>query len=455
VNPTRSGSRLHPAWWATILIAAIVISAVLCVATFNRSFTPKVRVTLTSDRSGLVMDPGGKVKLRGVEVGTVGSIKGGKDTVRLNLEIDPDQIRYIPANVEAQIEATTAFGNKYVDLIYPENPSRQRLSPGQVLHSRNVSIEVNTVLENLVNLLHQIDPAKLNAILTTFADGLRGQGDNIGEAITAANDVLKQINPRSETIREDYQALGGFSDAYGAATQDILATLDALNTTGPTITNHAKNLDSLLLNVIGLSNTGIDLIGPNKDHLVNAVNYLEPTTGLLFKYNPEYTCLLVGAKWALDNGAYYTTGGHNGYSLIADAGLLLGNDPYVYPDNLPIVAAKGGPGGKPGCGSLPDPTKQFPVRQLVTNTGWGTGMDIRDNIGLGHPCYANWFPVTRAVPEPPSIRCQGPPSPGLVVPAGGPFGPPMNAWPTAPAPPQPPAAPEAPAAPDASSPPPP
>src|SRR6185312_747944 len=164
-------------------------------------------------------------------------------------------------------------------------------------------------------------------------------------------------------------------------------------------------LDSLLLSAIGLSNSGIELLGPNKDNLKDAINTLEPTTALLMKYNPEYTCLLQGAKWFLDNGGYYTAGGHNGYSLIADAGLLFGNDPYIYPDNLPTVGAKGGPGGKPSCGSLPDPTKNFPVRQLVTNTGWGTGVDIRPNLGLGHPCYGNWFPSTRAVPEAPSIRC--------------------------------------------------
>ena len=85
--------------------------------------------------------------------------------------------------------------------------------------------------------------------------------------------------------------------------------------------------------------------------------------------------------------------------LQLDVALLLGNDPYAYPDNLPIVAAKGGPGGKPGCGSLPDATKNFPVRELVTNTGWGTGLDIRPNPGLGHPCWADYFPVTRAVPQ--------------------------------------------------------
>jgi phospholipid/cholesterol/gamma-HCH transport system substrate-binding protein len=154
--------------------------------------------------------------------------------------------------------------------------------------------------------------------------------------------------------------------------------------------------------------------------LVRAVDVLEPTTNLLHKYDPTITCLLVGAKTALDKGAYEAVGG-NGRTLIVDAALLLGNDPYAYPDNLPIVAAKGGPGGKPSCGSLPDATKNFPVRYLVTDTGWGTGMDVRPNIGLGHPCYANYLPVTRAVPEPPSIRCQGPPSPGLVTPAPGPL----------------------------------
>ncbi|MGV0656376.1 MCE family protein [Mycolicibacterium thermoresistibile] len=431
MNVNNDSSRLHPAWWTAFLIAVIVAGVLISLAMFNRSFTPKVSVTLASERSGLVMEPGAKVKLHGVEVGTVAGITGGGEQARLKLEIDRGQLRYIPANVEARIEATTAFGNKYVDLIYPKSPSSERLSAGQVLYARNVSTEVNTVLENVVNLLKQIDPAKLNAVLSTLAHGLRDQGETIGEAISAANRVLTEVNPRSETIRADLRALSTFSDTYGVAAQDIIATLDAASTTSVTIADRAERLDALLLNVIGLAESGTDLIEPNKDNLVRAVNVLEPTTSLLYKYDPVYTCLLVGAKWFLDNGAYHVTGGHNGYSLIADAAILLGNDPYVYPDNLPIVAAKGGPGGKPSCGSLPDVTKKFPVRQLVTNTGWGTGIDIRPNIGLGHPCWANYFPVTRAVPEPPSMRCVGPKSPGLVVPAPGPL-------PLPPAPPPPP-----------------
>ena len=69
------------------------------------------------------MEPGAKVKLRGVQVGRVAGVQGGQDPISLQLELFPGQISDIPANAEAQIRATTVFGAKYVDLIYPDNPS--------------------------------------------------------------------------------------------------------------------------------------------------------------------------------------------------------------------------------------------------------------------------------------------------------------------------------------------
>jgi phospholipid/cholesterol/gamma-HCH transport system substrate-binding protein len=419
MEPRPKERQLHPAWWTLLLVVALAAILLLTTALYRGSFTSFVPVTLSSERSGLIMEPGAKVMMNGVQVGQVSGVNGGGEAVSLNLELFPDQIRYIPANVDAQIRATTVFGAKYVDLIYPDAPSKRRLSAGAVLHSRNVSTEVNTVFQNLVGLLDQIDPAKLNAVLSAFAQGFGGQGDRIGQAITDANQVLTELNPRSETVRKDWQSLEGFSDAYGAAAHDIVSILDTASTTSVTISGHSSALDALLVSAIGFGRAGTNLLAPNQQNLIEAINTLEPTTALLLKYDPEYTCTLVGAKWFLDNGGYESAGG-NGRSSIGDASLLLGNDTYRYPDNLPIVAAEGGPGGKPGCGSLPDVSKMFPVRQLITNTGWGTGLDIRPNPGVAaQTCYANFFPVTRAVPEPPSIRdCLPGPAPGPVTAPG-------------------------------------
>jgi phospholipid/cholesterol/gamma-HCH transport system substrate-binding protein len=396
--------RIATAWWTAILLVAIAVFLFVTTTAFVGTFRSYVPVTLTSDRAGLVLETNAKVMLRGVQVGRVSQISETNNRAGLRLEIDPDQIRYIPANVQAQISATTAFGAKFVELVYPPNPSPKRLAAGAVLHSKNVSTEINTVFENVVDLLNMVDPLKLNSVLTAVAEGVRGQGQRIGEATTDLNQVLLALNARSDTIRKDWRSFKDFNDTYDAAAQDILTILNAASTTSTTVVNHQTALDDLLLNTIGFGKAGTNLLGTSRDNLVSSVNTLEPTTNLLLKYNPEYTCFLQGAKWYLDNGGYAAWGAADGRTLQLDVALLGGNDPYVYPDNLPIVAAKGGPGGKPGCGSLPDASKNFPVRELVTDTGWGTGLDIRPNPGIGHPCYAQWFQVTRAMPQPPSIR---------------------------------------------------
>ena len=417
----------HPLLWTAGLFAAIVAFVLVCSAFFAGTFATYVPVTLASDRAGLVMVSGAAVKMRGVEVGRVGGIHGGVDSVRLQLELVPSQMRHIPANVEAEIKATTAFGAKFVELIPPDKPSAARLAAGAVLHSRNVTTEVNTVFQNLVGLLNKIDVGKLDAVLTALADGVRGRGERIGQATTDTSQVLAAINPRMDTVAANFRSFKGFSDAYSAAAQNILATLDAATTTSSTITQHAKDLDALLVNTIGFSTSATELLAPNKGNLIKAINGLEPTTDVLQKYSPSYTCIVRGAKVYLDKGAFQNFGG-NGKSDIVDGTFMMGADPYVYPDDLPIVAAKGGPGGKPGCGSLPDVAKNFPVRALVTNTGWGTGLNLRPNLGLGHPGYIDYFPVTRGTPKPPSVRYQGPPAIGPVpYPGAPPYGAPLYA----------------------------
>lgn len=119
----RREAGLHPAIWTVILLACIGAIVVLTVGAFRRDFRPYARVTLTSDRAGLVMEPGAKVKLRGVQVGRVALIQPG-DPVKLQLELYPEQLKFIPANVTAEITAPTAFGAKGVELLTP--PTRAK-----------------------------------------------------------------------------------------------------------------------------------------------------------------------------------------------------------------------------------------------------------------------------------------------------------------------------------------
>lgn len=413
--PRRAG--IDPIWWALVLFLVIAALVAMTALFFSGTLRRTVPLTLVSDRAGLVMENGAKVKLRGVQVGEVESIDAESNPSQpghsqLILKIYSEPFRYLPSNVEAEIKSSTAFGAKYVDLIVPPGEQNaEPIKPGAVLRSRNVTVEVNTVFQNLQSVVQSIDPAKLNSVLSAVAESLRGKGDVIGQAITDANNVLLAVNPRMETVRKDWQLFGGTAQAYSDAAQDILSVLDSFSTTSTTISTRAEALDALLLSAVGFSQAGVNTIGGTQPNLVRALDTLVPTTELFDKYSPTYKCLFMGAQWFLENGGRDAIGG-NGKSVIMDAALLFGDDPYRYPDNLPVVNAKGGPGGKPSCGSLPDVRQNFPVKYLVTDTGFGTGLDIRPNPGIGFPGIANYFPVTKGVPEPPRIRYPGGPAPG-------------------------------------------
>lgn len=444
--------RIHPGWWTLILAVAISLFLFITATLFLGTFKSYIPVTVISDRSGLVMESGAKVKLRGLQVGRVSGVSGGR-AVQLQLQLDPDQIRYIPANVTAQIRATTVFGAKFVDLVYPDAPAGGTLSAGSTIPSTNVSTEVNTLFENVVGVLEKVDPAKLNAILTAVADGVRGRGEAMGQAITDSSEITVALNNRSTALGDNWRAIKGAGDTYERVVDDLVNILDAASVTSTTVVGQQDALDALLLNVIGLAHAGTELLATNGRPIVDAVGAVQPTTALLLEYQPSYTCTLEGAKWALDHGGLHGGGG-NGKSTLLDLGFTWTTDQYRYPENLPITAAKGGPGGRPGCGSLPDVAKNFPVPYLVTNTGFGTGLDMRPNPGLPHPWWVNFFPVTRAVPEPPSLRGMGPPAIGPVpypgappygAPLYGPDGTPLYPPPPGAPPPPPPPPPPAPA----------
>jgi phospholipid/cholesterol/gamma-HCH transport system substrate-binding protein len=423
INSPRRGG-IDPIWWAPVLFAVVIAVSALTVVLFSGAARSFETLTVVSDRSGLVMENGAKVKLRGVQIGEVQFIgteasAEGSDLSKLTLKIYPSDFTYLPSDVEAEIKSSTAFGAKYVDLIVPDGGgSSQPLKPGAVLQPRNVTVEVNTVFQNLQSVVQSVDPAKLNSVLSAVAEAVRGKGDVIGQAISDSNDILRAVNPRMPTIKQDWQLFGQTAEAYSNAADDIVSILDSFSTTSATIASHASALDAVLLSAVGFSQSGITVLGGNQPNLVRAMNVLDPTTALLTKYSPTYQCLFQGAQWFLDHGGRDALGG-NGKSVIMDAALLFGDDPYRYPDNLPVVNAKGGPGGKPSCGSLPDVSKNFPVKYLVTDTGFGTGLDVRPNPGIGFPGFANYFPATKGIPEPPKIRYQGGPAPGPLPPYPG------------------------------------
>ena len=59
--------RIDPIWWAPVLVLVIAAITALTALLFSGTLRKTVPLTLVSDRAGLVMEDGAKVKLRGVQ----------------------------------------------------------------------------------------------------------------------------------------------------------------------------------------------------------------------------------------------------------------------------------------------------------------------------------------------------------------------------------------------------
>ncbi len=157
----------------------------LIFAQFRGDFPPKTQLTLLAARAGLVVDPGSKVTFNGVELGRVAAIDmldvDGTPKAKLTLNVNPRYIDITPANLVADIKATTVFGNKYVSFSSPENPAVQRISDGDVIDVSSVTTEFNTLFETVTAIAEKLDPVKLNQTLTAAAEALTGLGTRFGE----------------------------------------------------------------------------------------------------------------------------------------------------------------------------------------------------------------------------------------------------------------------------------
>ncbi|MGY1989127.1 MCE family protein [Mycolicibacterium fortuitum] len=373
------------------LILALVTMMVLALTwmQFRGSFEKKTQLTVLSGRAGLSMDPGSKVTFNGVPIGRLASIDvvtvDDNPEAKLILDVKPQYLKLIPENVTAELRATTVFGNKYISFLSPSNPSPERISPSTPIRAQGVTTEFNTLFETITAISEQIDPIKLNQTLTATAQALDGLGDKFGQSIVNGNDILSDLNPRMPQIRRDIAGLADLGEVYADAGPDLFDGLTNAVTTARTLNDQRGNLDQALVAAVGFGNTGGDIFERGGPYLVRGAQDLLPTSALLDKYSPALFCTIrnyhdAGPKLA---GAL----GGNGYSLQTHSLVIGVGNPYVYPDNLPRVNAKGGPEGRPGCWQ-PVTKDLWPTPYLVMDTG--ASIAPYNHLELGQPLVAEY-----------------------------------------------------------------
>ena len=337
-----------------IFIGLLLLGVWLINAVFTQKFVSFDKVRLSTDTIGLQLPTRADVKVRGVIVGEVLDAKSEANGAELTLGIDPDKIKTIPENVTASILPKTLFGEKYVELVIPQDYSNKKLASGDHITQTQLPIEVEKVLDDIYPLLRAVQPAELNYTLNALANALEGRGQEIGQNIETFDAYLKRLNPQVPALVEDLRLLSKVSGTYADVAPQIAETLRNTVKTGNTLVSREAKLNAFLKDVTSFSGTAKTFLDNNGSNIVRLGQLSKPQLELLNRYSPEFPCLLRG----LVDQAPYLASTFRGFVFHIDL-ITLPRQPRGYtPKDVPVLGADNGP----ACVGLPNPP--VPLRNV-------------------------------------------------------------------------------------------
>ena len=346
-------------------IAVLAGLIALSVLAYRKTFTPATWVTLRADRVGMQLNAGADVKLRGVIVGEVRSVRADGTGAELALALDPAQARRIPANISARLLPKTLFGERYVELVAGTPSTSATVRPGAVIPQDRTAaaVELERILDNALPLLQAIKPDRLATALGALAYALEGRGDRLGGDLVRADALLERLNAEMPTIAEDVRRLADVVSVYDGAADDILAILRDVTVTATTVSEQRVQLAGFLADTTNLADTATAFLNRHGDGLIRLGRVSRPVLDLLAVYSPEYPCVLRGVVALQPRAEEVFAGGsmHITLEITKDSGK------YVAGRDEPVYGAHNGP----SCRGLPDPAVPAPETRLADGYDYG------------------------------------------------------------------------------------
>ncbi|MFC7496545.1 MULTISPECIES: MCE family protein [unclassified Nocardioides] len=377
------GSFALPKVMGILFLCLLLAGVYLTYAIFSKKFTDYEELTLRTSTIGLQLPTRADVKVRGVLVGEVLDFESTGDGAELTLGIYPSQLDSIPANVTGSIVPKTLFGEKYVSLVVPDDPSADPIASGATIERTTVSTEVEQVLSDLYPLLRTVQPAELNQTLNALATALEGRGEELGENIETLDSYLQKINPQIPALVEDLRLTAQVSDNYADVLPQIAQIIDDTVLTTGTLEGREDKLNALFKDVASASGTAEAFLDANGDNLIRFSEIGEDQLKVFAKYAPEFECLTRGIVGAGERQAEAFRG-----FVLHIVLETLPHQPRPYgPQDLPRFGEDRGPAS---CMHLLDPpwSQENPVRH---QPDFDDGIDEPTGKGTSRVGPNAWF----------------------------------------------------------------
>lgn len=158
--------------------------------TYNAEFT---------DASGLI--PGSAVRIAGVPVGKVKSVKVDDGSTSATVGFDVDRSALLLQSTRATVRYQNLTGDRYLELLDAPG-SAATLAPGSTipLDRTTPALDLDALIGGFEPLLRSIQPDRVNVIASSLLEILQGQGGTVESLFASTGALTGTLADRDEVI---------------------------------------------------------------------------------------------------------------------------------------------------------------------------------------------------------------------------------------------------------------
>ncbi|ACY23119.1 virulence factor Mce family protein [Gordonia bronchialis DSM 43247] len=228
--------------FAIVTVIAMVAMAIYYIRVPSMFGVGSYRVELNLPSSGGLYE-NANVSFRGVNVGKVKAVRLTDEGVQAELTIDNSA--QIPESAKASVRSVSAIGEQFVEFTPPPGGGEgATLHDGSQVSSRDVPVEISSMLDQADALLQKVGDTKLRSLMDEAFTAFNGTGEALQRLLDSMALFVDEANKNTDTtislVDQGGQLLATQSrtaDDIRAWTRDVTAFTDQLRANRPEITD--------------------------------------------------------------------------------------------------------------------------------------------------------------------------------------------------------------------------
>lgn len=282
----------------SLLVTLVLVAGGVAAYQLTRSENPTYTVTADVEQAPNLFE-GGRVAVRGIEVGEITSVVPEGDGVRVTMEIDEDVP--VPADARLSVVPITVIADRYVQLDPPYDGG-PTLGDGDHISVDRTTIpaELDDVLTQLEGLLSALEPepgeknGPLARLVRNLDLALEGRSGSLQDALKGSATGLETLASSEQDIRRLIGNLDSLFVVLARRSSEIGLVNERFRAVAESLAGDQRALEGTIENLAFLSREGASLLEDSGDELGVAFGRLREIVDAVLRHQGQ---LEKGARW--------------------------------------------------------------------------------------------------------------------------------------------------------------